>query len=203
MHSKIYNWSKSLWGKITAFIVTAVALMTFIDFLLKWKIYSYFLNIISLYFSPIFVYRIVIPIYFLSIIIIILLSFILLFIRDNFKKEKYFIPVRDKFYTGFEPSSYDRKTNWKFKRVGSYYFVPLLSHSYNSVEFVDLCGPYCSKCNHVLHVDGGNDMGSKFFCVNCVEKYKIPAELLGDYQNKLLAYFRDEYRQGRLKDSNR
>ena len=106
------------------------------------------------------------------------------------------------FSSGFEPNDYSRKTKWNFKTNRDYYFIPLLSHSYNSVEFIDLCGPYCSNCNHILHLEGSREnLGNKFFCVNCSKKYNIPQELLGDYQKKIFSYFKEEFRQGRLRES--
>jgi hypothetical protein len=38
--------------------------------------------------------------------------------------------------------------------------------------------------------------------VNCIKKYKVPSELLGDYDEKLFAYFKEEYRKGSLRENH-
>lgn len=161
---------------------------------------------VVLYFKSIFFQSAVVPTYFLFFLIVISASFLVLFVLDGYQnkkkeKEKYFIPIKSKFYNESEPSEYSRKTKWNYKDNTNYYYVPLLSHSQFNVTFADLCGPYCATCNHILHTDGGYDMGTRFFCLNCNKKYKIPTELLGDYQKKIFGYFQDEYRQGRLKEN--
>jgi uncharacterized membrane protein len=193
-------WIKTLWGKITAFAVGAVAVMTIIDYSLKWRIYSYLGNFLEPYLNPIFSQWIITPIYLIIFLVVLLILLITLSFRNRFKKKEYFILVKSVFNTGYEPSDYSRQTKWNYKNKKDYYFIPLLSHGYNSVEFVDLCGPYCSRCNHVLHLNGSNNLGNKFICINCVKTYKIPKELFGDYGNKLFSYFREEYRQGKLRE---
>lgn len=44
---KIFNWTKTFVGKIIAVIATIVVVMTFVDYLLKWQIYPYFLDIFA------------------------------------------------------------------------------------------------------------------------------------------------------------
>ena len=41
---KILHWAKTLLGKIMTIIAVVVLVMTFIDFLLKWRIYPYLIN---------------------------------------------------------------------------------------------------------------------------------------------------------------
>lgn len=45
--NKILNWAKTFLGKIITVIATVVIIMTFVDFLLKWQIYPYILNIVA------------------------------------------------------------------------------------------------------------------------------------------------------------
>jgi thiol-disulfide isomerase/thioredoxin len=130
---------------------------------------------------------------------IILLFLIYFYISKRFKREQYCIPTRRTLYNGLEPSEYDRRTKWNYKNNSKYYFVPLISHSYDSAEFVDFWGPFCSKCDHFLQTKKLQS-NPKYFCVNCVLHYKVPTELWGDYEKKLLAYFKEEYRKGNLKD---
>jgi len=51
MYSKIFNWTKTFLGKALAILTAAVAVMTFIDFLLKWQIYSYLFSVITAFFG--------------------------------------------------------------------------------------------------------------------------------------------------------
>jgi len=194
-------WIKTVGGKIAALIGVVVALMTIVDYLLKWQIYPYLATNIGFCLKLLFFQSINTPLYLILILLAVSFFFIITLLWNKIQKHKYYIPIKSKFYTGYEPTDYDRQTRWSYKGNDKYYFVPLLSHGYNVVNFVDLCGPYCKKCNHILHLDGDGELGRKFICVNCVKTYKIPKELLGDYENKLLSYFREEYRQGKLREA--
>ena len=116
-----------------------------------------------------------------------------------FKRTKNNIPIKDKFHTGFEPNSHSRQTKWNYKNFTQYYFVPLLSHGYNTVTFVELTGPWCKKCDHLLCVTN-TLFGQKFKCNNCLKKFTIPNELVEDYQKRLFGYFKAEYDCGRLRE---
>jgi len=199
MPSKLLNLIKFSWGKVTALAVGLGAIFVVVDYFLKWGISSYIVNIVRTYISPTLSKEIPVKTCLIIILIIVLLLFLYRLIGRALKKKEYYLPIKSRFYNGAEPSDYSRKTKWYFKQNKNFYYVPLLSHSYNSIEFVDLCGPYCSKCDHILHVDGSKkDLGNKFICVNCAKKYAIPKELLGDYQQKLTSYFKEEYRQKRI-----
>jgi hypothetical protein len=45
MYSKIFNWTKTFVGRIITVLAGIVVVMTFMDFLLKWQIYSYLFDI--------------------------------------------------------------------------------------------------------------------------------------------------------------
>jgi len=128
-------------------------------------------------------------------VFIFLLNF---FIRKKIKKKEYFIPTRRTLHSGLKVDDYSRQIKWHYKNYNQFYFIPLISHSYNSAEFITFCGPFCAKCDHFLQID---ELTSKpeFFCINCIKKYKVPFELLGSYDEKLFAYFKEEYRNGNLK----
>lgn len=130
------------------------------------------------------------------------LFFIYFFITKRFKREQYYIPTRRTLHTGLELSDYDRETKWNYKRADDFYFVPLISYSQYSADFITFCGPFCAKCDHFLQIKELS-INPKYFCVNCVKRYKVPAELLGDYDEKLLAYFKEEYRKKNLRDSHK
>jgi len=123
------------------------------------------------------------------------------FIKKKIKRQQYHIPTRRTLHSGIELSDYDRQTKWYYKNNDQYYFIPLISHSQYSAEFIKFCGPFCEKCDHFLHI---SELSSnpKFFCVKCIKKYKVPKELLIDYDEKLLAYFKEEYRSGSLREEN-
>ena len=193
---KAISLIKTFWGKIVAFAIGVVAVLTLVDYLLKWKILSFLIKT-----TQIFSLNFEVPLYVFLIILIVSILLIVLISRGKFKKRVYFIEIKDKFYNGYEPNDYSRRTKWYFKNNKDFYYVPLLSHGYNSVDFADLCGPYCNRCNHILHLNGGNDLGNKFVCVNCVKNYKIPKELLGEYREKLISYFREEFRQGNVQEA--
>lgn len=197
---KISNWVKTTFGRIVSVLVVFNIFMVVADFVYELGIYAYLSKMTGLYISPLLQPALSLPIYQLAIFFLVLLVLVYLLIRFNFKKKEHLVPVRDKFPDDYEPNDYARKTKWSFKSCSSYYFVPMLVVGYSrETKFTGLCGPYCTKCNHVLRAD----KGGKFFCINCIKKYKIPRELMGgDFWDKLMAYFGEEYRQGRLKQSS-
>lgn len=141
-----------------------------------------------------------IKIWFIVFFVLVFTFLLFYFIRQKSKKKEYYIPTRRTLHEGIENSDYSRRTKWNYKNYNSFYFIPLISYSRDSAEFITFCGPFCTKCDHFLHI---NELTTKpeFFCVNCAKKYKVPIELIGDYEEKLFAYFKEEYRKGRLKDS--
>ncbi len=133
----------------------------------------------------------------LYVVIFVILFIVLLFffIKQKIKKQQYYIPTRRTLHSGIELSDYDRQTKWYYKNNSDYYYIPLISHSQYSAEFITFCGPFCNTCDHFLHIKELST-NPKFFCVNCIKKYKVPRELLIDYNEKLFAYFKEEYRKG-------
>lgn len=124
-----------------------------------------------------------------------------LIIRNKYKKE-YKIDVRNKFYNDCEPSEYCKKTKWHFKRSNKFYFVPLLSRSYNTLDFVDLCGPYCFTCQHLLSLEKTIFNNPKFLCVKCTKRYTIPSEIRENYRKKIITYFKSEFDLGNLNQAD-
>ena len=141
-----------------------------------------------------------VPAYILYILAVISASLILVTMLDLTKRKGYFIPISGQFLNGSEPNEYGRRNKWNYKDKKKYYYIPLLSFDYNGfLQFRDVCGPYCSRCDHLLCLDGGGEYGREFFCVNCIRKFRIPAELREDYRARIVSYFQEEYRQNKLR----
>lgn len=116
-----------------------------------------------------------------------------------FSRKKHSVSIKSKFHTGHGPTSHARQTKWNYKNHSEYYFVPLLSYGYDTVSFKGFCGPYCHTCDHLLSV-ADTWFGSKFMCTNCLKRFRVPREVLSNYENKLFEYFEMEYSKGSLKE---
>jgi hypothetical protein len=203
--SWIAHWLRTLWGRITTLAVGIGAILALVNYAVKWQLYPMILNFLHPL-QPVFLARLSVPSYMMLFLATITLSFIILFLRNQLHRKQYFITIRSKFNNGYEPNEYSRQTRWRYKQNETYYYIPLLVYGYDQFampEFRDFCGPYCSKCDHLLQLDGGGESGRRFFCVNCVKKYKIPVELVDDYTTRLFRYFQEEYRQRRLGEASR
>ncbi len=81
---KIYFWTKTLIGKIITIITSLVALMTLIDYLLKWQIYSYLFDKLSRLFILVCKY----PFELFILICLIIITVIIFRIRKEVKNSK-------------------------------------------------------------------------------------------------------------------
>ncbi len=204
MFSKLVRFIKTTVGKIVTGLIGLAALLPLVDYWLQWNLYDKLTNLIGSIVIPFLLQRIEMPIYVAMVMGACSILCFWMGLLKLYKPKEFYIEIKDKYYTDHPPSDYDRRTKWNFKNYKRYYFIPLLSHSYDSVSYVECCGPYCAKCDHILHLKGrsGGNLGHTFECINCNRKYCIPRELRGDYVEKLDQYFTEEMRQGRLKQNN-
>lgn len=107
--------------------------------------------------------------------------------------------VVDKFHHGYKPNDLQFKNKWNIKNNKKYFYVLLLVLPWGGVgqtTFEGFCGPYCSKCNHILYYESYY----YFNCLNCEKKYSIPKDFIKDYYDKVFNYFNEEYNNGNLKN---
>jgi hypothetical protein len=204
MHGKFFLFIKTTWGKLLAILGAIVLLFTFTEYVLKWNLYNKLAqvlkdNVLSFLMQPVRI-----PTYLAVIMSAASILYLYVIFLKFYKPKEFYIEIKDRYHTGYPPNDYARKTKWNFKNYQGHYFVPLLVHSYNDVSYEEFCGPYCSKCNHLLHLKGtgSENVGSIFECINCSRKYRIPKELRNNWTEKLDKYFAEEMRQGRLKQNN-
>lgn len=204
MFSRLFRFIKTTVGKIVTGLIGLAALLPLIDYCLQWKLYDKLNDLIGSIIIPFLLHRIEMPRYLAMVMGVCSILCFCMGLLKLYKPKEFYFEIKDRYHTGYPPDKYDRKTKWNFKNYKKHYFVPLLVHSHNDVSYEEFCGPYCSKCDHLLHLKGtGSDnVGSIFECINCDRKYRIPKELRNNWTEKLDKYFTEEMRQGRLKQNN-
>ncbi len=193
------SW-KGLTSRGKASIGTVAGIVTILV-AIQFGLHRYLIEKINKYVLLVWDWRISVPILLLGLLGVTVLLLAVALLKSLFRPKRYRITIRDS-YQGSLPNEYQRRTRWHFKDQQAYYYIPWLSQGYETLEFVGFCGPYCSKCDHILHVHGPHkELGRALFCVRCNAKHRIPKELLDDYANRLYSYFKNEFLQRRLKQA--
>lgn len=205
MFFRAWSFIKTTVGRVVAFFVGLGAVVTFLDFFLKWGLYRWLGELIGKLFEMI-LREVLVSMWVLIILLLSLFSLFTLichYVIGKINKPKMFkVDIVGVNSYGYPPNESARRTEWNFKEYKEYYFVPELVYDFrNKVSYEGYFGPYCTKCKHLLDGHGSEyeNVGSKFICVKCNRKYRIPTELREHFYKRLNLYFEEEMRQGRLK----
>lgn len=141
-----------------------------------------------------------IPLWVLTITGIGLMYLLYVTYHNRYSIKPYKIALRSVFNNGSDPKNNPNYSKWNFRSYTKYYYIPLISVSYPNVRnFIEVVGPFCSKCDNMLFIKENLLGVPRFHCVGCDNTFSLPNELLYGYNEKVQQYFKNEFTSKRLK----
>lgn len=133
-------------GKITSFLSDLIS-DALKGVIVQTLLGSTFLLLLFLGFKDFLLQSVSVKLVIIIPVTILAFGFLASFCAKYFYRRKYLIPVRRTHHEDIEINEYSRRTKWNYKSHKKYYFIPLISHSQYSADFVTFAGPFCAGCD--------------------------------------------------------